>query len=81
LKAEAWTHENGVPQYRTLEWEKAFDTDVAKENYLLPLNYWEYKWVRKVADKGVWPLVRSLSFINKLSPEEKEVCPCSWMGN
>jgi hypothetical protein len=33
--------------------------------------------VRKVADKGVWPFVRSLSYINKLSPEEKEVRPAS----
>jgi hypothetical protein len=54
---------------------------VAKENYVLPLNYWEYKWVRKVADNGVWPFLRSLSYINKLSPEEKEVRPCSIGGN
>ena len=72
---EAWSHEDRAPQYRTFEWEKAFDSDVARENYVLPLNFWEYKWVRKVADDKVWPLVRSLSYINKLSPEEKEVCP------
>lgn len=57
-----------------MEWLQAFDSDVAKESYVLPLQHWEYKWTRKLDDKGLWNFVRSLSYINRLSPEEKLVC-------
>jgi hypothetical protein len=57
-----------------MEWLQAFDSDVARELYVLPLQHWEYQWTRKLDDKGLWNFVRSLSFINRLSPEEKQVC-------
>jgi hypothetical protein len=56
-----------------MEWLKAFDSDVAKEYYILPLQEWEHKWVRKSDEPGIWNHIRSISFINKLSPEEKQV--------
>jgi len=56
-----------------MEWLKAFDSDVAKEHYILPLQKWEHKWDRKSDEPGMWNFVRSVSFINKLSPEEKQV--------
>ena len=54
-------------------WQKAFDSDIAKEYYTLPLQKWEHKWIRKLDEPGIWNMVRSISFINKLSPEEKQV--------
>lgn len=58
-----------------MAWLKAFDSDVAKEYYILPLEKWEHKWVNKLDEPGIWNFVRSISFINKLSPEEKQVDP------
>jgi hypothetical protein len=56
-----------------MDWLKAFDSDVAKELYILPLQMWEHKWTRKLDEAGIWNFIRSLSFINRLSPEEKQV--------
>jgi hypothetical protein len=56
-----------------MSWIQAFDSDIAHQYYVLPLHSWEYKWVRKIEEKDIWNYVRSLSFINQLSPEEKEV--------
>ena len=58
-----------------MKWLEAFDSDVAKEFYVLPLQHWEYTWTRKLDDKGFWNFVSSLSYINRLSPKEKQVCP------
>jgi len=66
-------HERGAPQYRLMEWMKAFETPEAEEFYELPLQNWDYPWTRWVTDEGIWNLVRSLSFINRLSAEEKQV--------
>lgn len=56
-----------------MKWLSAFDSDVAKESYILPLHYWEYKWTRKLDDRRFWDFVRSLSYINRLSLKEKQV--------
>lgn len=80
IKSEAWTHEKNCPQYRTMEWLKTFDTYVAKEYYDVPLKSWEYKWNRSVTDEGFWNFLRSLSYINRLPPDEKQACPCGIMG-
>jgi len=56
-----------------MDWLKAFDSDVAKGYYIAPLDYWEYKWTRKIKDTDMWNFVRSLSYINRLSSEEKQV--------
>jgi len=56
-----------------MNWLKAFDTDVAKEYFDVPLKSWEYKWTRSVTDEGLWNFLRSLSYINKLPPDEKQV--------
>jgi len=52
---------------------KAFDSDVAKQNYGLPLQRWEYRWTRKIDEKGVWNFIRSLSFIHGLPSEKKMI--------
>ena len=56
-----------------MKWVEAFDTDVAREYYILPLEYWEYKWTMSLSRIQLWNFIRSLSYINKLSDEEKEV--------
>jgi len=66
-------HERNAPQYRSMGWMKAFDTPEAKEFFELPLQHWDYKWTRTITDEGIWNFIRSLSFINRLSPQEKEV--------
>lgn len=52
---------------------KAFESDVAKDNYVLPLQQWNHTWTRKLNENGVWNFVRSLSYINRLSPDKKAV--------
>jgi hypothetical protein len=39
----------------------------------LPLEQWDYRWTRKIDQNGVWNLIRSLSYINRLPPEKKEI--------
>jgi hypothetical protein len=56
-----------------MNWLKAFDTDIAKEYFYLPLKSWEYKWTRSITDEGLWNFLRSLSYINRLAPDEKQV--------
>jgi hypothetical protein len=56
-----------------MEWLKAFDSDVAREFYVLPLQIWEHKWVRKIDEKSFWDFLRSLSYINSLSLDERQV--------
>jgi hypothetical protein len=56
-----------------LEWKKAFDTSVALEKFVLPLQQWEHKWTRWVDEQQIWDFLRSLSFIHNLSPEKKQV--------
>ena len=52
---------------------KAFDSDLAKQDYVLPLQNWHYRWSRKIDEKGVWSFIRSLSYIHALPPEKKEI--------
>jgi hypothetical protein len=66
-------YEENAPQYRTMEWLKAFDSPVAHEKYEVPLQAWEYQWTRWLNEEQIWNFLRSLSFINKLSPEQKQV--------
>ena len=73
LQKESWSHDKDTPTYGSMEWLKAFDSDVVKELYILPLQKWEHKWVRKLDEPGMWDFIRSLSFINRLTPEEKLV--------
>jgi hypothetical protein len=56
-----------------MDWVKAFDSELAKEYFAVPLRHWEHQWTRYLTEEGVWNHVRSTSFINRLSPEEKEV--------
>ena len=56
-----------------MEWLKAFETDVAKEYYVLPLQHWVHKWTRYMSEEAVWNFIRTLSFVNRLPPERKEV--------
>lgn len=72
-KGESWTHEDNSPQYRKMEWLKAFETDVAKEYYVLPLQHWDYKWTRYLSEDAIWNFIRSLSFINRMPQDKKEV--------
>lgn len=59
-----------------MKWLEAFDTNVAREYYILPLECWEYKWTMNLDRIQLWNFIRSLSYINKLSDEEKEVVRC-----
>jgi hypothetical protein len=47
--------------------------DVAKEFFDVPLKHWEYKWIRKLTDEGIWNFLRSISFIHNLPADEKAV--------
>jgi hypothetical protein len=56
-----------------MEWLTAFDSSVAHEKYEVPLQAWEYQWTRWLNEEQIWNYLRSVSFINKLSPEQKQV--------
>jgi hypothetical protein len=66
-------HEDNAPQYRNLEWLKAFVSPQANEHFHLPLRSWEHKWTRVLSEEEIWNFLRSLSFINRLRTDEKMV--------